>query len=119
MVKDYEVHINRRLAQDIVDIYLIHKGPPRSYLISAGDGVVRREIINEELAMTGKGGVRPFLSLFGSDTAALEGLHAALSSFLGKPDETFVRGKLEATERYLADMRFIAGLVPGARLWKK
>ena len=99
----YEVHIQRAYHADLIELFLIERDGDRHFFIEAQGGDVYRRTIAEE----GSEG-KPFLTFRGRDMEMIRAFSDALNQFLGKPDETFTRGKLEATERHLQDMRDIA-----------
>lgn len=100
----YEVHIQRGYYADIIEFFLIERtDDKKSFFIEAlSDGVMRRAIVEEG------GKVNPFMTFRGHDTELIRAFSDEINRFLGKPDETFTRGKLEATERHLQDMRDLA-----------
>lgn len=100
----YEVHIQRAYHADLIELFLIERDGARSAFIEAlGAGVMRRTIAEE-----GSTVCKPFITFRGHDTEMMRAFSDELNRFLGKPDETFTRGKLEATERHLQDMRDLA-----------
>lgn len=99
----YEVHIQRDYYSDKIELFLIESNATQRFYIEAmGSGILRKTIVPEGVKIS------PFITFRGHDTELIRAFSDEINRFLGKPDETFVRGKLEATERHLEDMRGIA-----------
>lgn len=99
-MNDWKITVQNRPAEFLTDIWIYRRGPNNDTIIYRSRG---RDIAEEETVTAGSASLPASFTIPTDLLPVL--LQALISKGVENPEESFVQGKLVATENHLKDLR--------------